>query len=185
MSHIIGSGNRGVVGQQAAAQRAAQLARQQSAHIAQQNMLRQQMMNRQYLTLLAQEVIQASPTQEDVDKLTEIVQEAEQQGLAPEQVEAKVRENGRIAWILPLLPQNRAERIAYLALLVEIVGRILEIIALVVGQQPAPPQPSTITPEQMQEVVDQLERVVDQMEQEQRSEPTPPEASPIPRQQLP
>ena len=181
MSYSIGPGGRGVVGQQqAAAHHAAQRAHQQSAFTAQQNLLRHQMMNRQLLLQVVQEVAEAAPTQEDAQNLAEIVREAEQQRLEPEQVESRLREATPFAWLLPLLPQNRSERIAYLQMLVEV---IFAAIALVVGLRPSTPEPQpppAITPEQVQEIVDQLERVVDEMEEQPQPAPTPPPASPTP-----
>jgi hypothetical protein len=127
------------------------------------------------VTRLVQGFAEATLTPEDLQKLAEIFQEAEEEGLQPEQVESRIRDSTPFAWLLALLPQNRSERIAYLAILVEIIGII---VAVIVGRQPGP-QPSqpprpTITPQQVEEIV---ERVVERIEQ---NPPTPPSSSPAP-----
>lgn len=130
---------------------------QQSHQIAQQNMLRQQMMNRQLLLRLGQQVAATPATVEDLRELVEITRIAEPQGLDFAQVVARIRESTPFAGLIQLLPKGRAELYALLAVLVAVLDLILNQRAAKV---------EVVTP-------DQVEQIIERVVEHQQPEPPP------------
>jgi hypothetical protein len=122
------------------------------------------------VTRIIQRVVDTSATPEDYQKLLRIVKNAQQQNAEPEQVESRIRESTPFGGLVQLLPKDRAELYAFLAVLVAIVQLVVSLRA---------PETKTITPEQVEQII---ERVVDEIEkQPAASEPSPPPPSPAPR----
>jgi hypothetical protein len=140
----------------------ARLVRQQSSQIARQNMMRLQMMNRSHVARLLHEVVNTRATIEDFEQLAAIVHDAQLQELGPEQVGSSIRESTPFVALAQFLLRNRVELAAYLTLLVEVIHLVVALRA------PEPTQ--TITPEQVEQII---ERVVEHVDQESRPEPTP------------
>jgi hypothetical protein len=93
-------------------------------------------------------IINIDVTYEEYRNLVVIIQEARQHGLKSEQIESKVRETP-FANLAGLLPRDRAELYAFLALL-------LAVIQLVVNLRTS--NAPTITPEQVREIIQQVEQ---------------------------
>jgi hypothetical protein len=132
---------------------------QQSGQIARQNMLRQQMMNRQLLLQAAQQVAAMPATVEDIQELVDISRTAEPQGLDFAQVVARIRESTPFAGLIQLLPKDRAELYALLAVLVAVLDLILSQRAAKV---------EVVSPDQVEQII---ERVIEHQHTEQ---PEPP-----------
>jgi hypothetical protein len=114
----------------------------QSGQAARQNMMRQQMMQRQQLLLqVAQQV--APATVEDLQELAEISRTAEPQGLDFTQVVARIQESTPFAVLVDLLPRDRAELYALLAVLVAVLDLIL-------NQRPT--KVEVVTPDQVEQI---------------------------------
>jgi hypothetical protein len=124
---------------------------QQSGQVARQNMMQQQMMNRQLLLQMAQQV--APATVEDLQELVEISRTAEPQGLDFAQVVTRIRESTPFAGIVQLLPKDRAELYALLAVLVAVLDLIL-------SQRPT--KVEVVTPDQVEQII---ERVIENQQQ--------------------
>lgn len=150
------------VGNRVAVRHAARMVRQ-SGDIARQNMMRQQMMNRQRLSQLVQQVVDTPATWEDLQRLAEISQDAQQQDLEPDQVEAKIRESTPFDGLPRLLPKDRTELYAFLALLVA-------IIQVVVALNQSAPETKVVSPEQVEEII---ERVIDHIDHDSVPDPPP------------
>lgn len=128
---------------------------QQSHQVAQQNMLRQQMMNRQLLSRVVQQVVEVAPTAEDLQRLIDIcAQEVEDPGLEFARVETKIREATPFASLIQLLPRDRTELVAYLGLLLVIIQTVIMLT-----QKPV----VVVTPDQVEEII---ERVIEHVEQQ-------------------
>lgn len=138
---------------------------QQSHQVAQQNTLRQQMMNRQLLVQLVQQVVDTPATLQDYQELAEIVQQAQDQHLEPVQVASRI-ESGPFNWLLQLLPGNKDQAYQFISMLVTIVAAVIGILL----SQRTPEPTHTITPEQVEEII---ERVTERFEQESPPEPPP------------
>jgi hypothetical protein len=80
---------------------------QQSHQIAQQNMLRQHMMNRHLLLQAAQQVAATPATVEDIQELVDISRTAEPQGLDFAQVVTRIRESTPFTSLIQLLLKDR------------------------------------------------------------------------------
>ena len=138
----------------------------QSGQTARQNMMRQQMMRQQHLLLqVAQQVAATPATVEDIRELAEISRTAEQQGLDFAQVVARIQESTPFAVLVDLLPRDRAELYALLAVLV--AG-----LQLILSQQPT--KVEVVSPDQVERII---ERVIEHQEQSEQPEP-PPTAKP-------
>jgi hypothetical protein len=129
-------------------------------HIIRQNMMRRQMMNRALLSQVAQQVAPAAV--EDLQELVEISRAAEPQGLDFAQVVARIRESTPFAALIELLPRDRAELYAFLALL-------LMVIEMALSQRPQP-EVKVVTP-------DQVEHIIEQVIEHQQSEQSEPPAT--------
>jgi isopropylmalate/homocitrate/citramalate synthase len=114
-------------------------------------MMQQQMMNRQLLLQMAQQV--APATVEDLQELVEISRTAEPQGLDFAQVVTRIRESTPFAGIVQLLPKDRAELYALLAVLVAVLDLIL-------SQRPN--KVEVVTPDQVEQII---ERVIENQQQ--------------------
>ena len=134
---------------------------QQSGHVARQNMMRQQMMQRQLLLQVAQQVAATPSTVEDIRELAEISRTAEQQGLDFAQVVARIQESTPFAVLVDLLPRDRAELYALLAVLVA-------VLQLILNQQPT--KVEVVSPDQVERII---ERVIEHQQQSQQPEPPP------------
>jgi hypothetical protein len=134
---------------------------QQSGFIARQNMMRQQMMQRQLLLQVAQQVAATLATVEDIRELAEISRTAEQQGLDFAQVVARIQESTPFAVLVDLLPRDRAELYALLAVLVA-------VLQLILNQQPT--KVEVVSPDQVERII---ERVIEHQEQTKQPEPPP------------
>jgi hypothetical protein len=148
-----------IVGNSVAVHHATQMHHQQSHQIAQQNMLRQQMMNRQLLLQLCQEVVTTPATVEDIQALVEITRTAEPQGLDFAQVVARIRENTPFTGLVQLLPKDRAELYALLAVLVAVLQLLLSQGA---------PKVEVVTSDQVERIIEQ---VIDHQQSEQPESP--------------
>jgi hypothetical protein len=137
---------------------------QQSHQIAQQNMLRQKMMNRQLLLQAAQRVAATPATVEDVQALVDISRTAEPQGLA--QVVTRIRESTPFTGLIQLLPKDRAELYALLAVLVAVLDLILSQRAAKV---------EVVSPDQVERII---ERVIEHTEQSEPPSTTEPDCKP-------
>ena len=126
-------------------------------HIIRQNMMRRQMMNRALLSRVAHQV--APATVEDLQELAEISRTAESQGLDFAQVGARIQDSAPFAALIELLPRDRAELYALLAVLVA-------VLELVLSQRPQP-EVKVVSPEQVEQII---ERVIEHQEQ---TEPPP------------
>lgn len=142
-----------------AAHHAARIHRQHY-QVIQQNMRRQRM-NRALISRVAQEVVATPATIEDYQQLAEIVQEAQEQSLELDQIEARIREVTPFAGVLQFLSysQNRTEVWTVLGILVVILLHMLS--------QQQPTKVEVVTPS-VDEIV---ERVVEQMERNRPPEP--------------
>jgi hypothetical protein len=139
---------------------------QQSHQIAQQNMLRQQMMNRQLLLQAAQQVAATPATFEDIQALVEISRTAEPQGLDFAQVVTRIRESTPFTGLIQLLPKDRAELYALLAVLVAVLDLILSQRAAKV---------EVVSPDQVEQII---ERVIEHTEQSEPPSTTEPDCKP-------
>jgi hypothetical protein len=126
-----------IIGNQVAVHHATRV-HHQSHQIAQQNMLRQQMMNRQLLLQLCQEVVATPATVEDIQALVEITRTAEPQGLDFAQVVARIRESTPFTGLVQLLPKDRAELYALLAVFVAVLQLLMSQGAPRSGCHPGP-----------------------------------------------
>ena len=138
---------------------------QQSHQIAQQNMLRQQM-NRHLLLQAAQQVAATPATVEDIQELVDISRTAELQGLDFAQVVARIRESTPFTSLVQLLPKDRAELYALLAVLVAVLDLILSQRAAKV---------EVVSPDQVEQII---ERVIEHTEQSELPPPTEPDCKP-------
>jgi hypothetical protein len=150
-----------IIGNQVAVHYATRI-HHQSHQIAQQNMLHQQMMNRQLLLQLCQEVVATPATVEDIQALVEITRTAEPQVLDFAQVVARIRESTPFTGLAQLLPKDRAELYALLAVLVAVLQLLLSQGA---------PRVEVVTSDQVERII---ERVIDHQQSEQ---PEPPPAT--------
>lgn len=139
---------------------------QQSHQVAQQNMMRMQMMNRQLLLRAAQQVAATPATVEDIQELAEISRTAEPQGLDFAQVVARIRESTPFAGLIQLLPKDRAELYALLAVLVAVLELILNQRA---------PKVEVVSPDQVEQII---ERVIEHTEQPEPPSTTEPDCKP-------
>jgi hypothetical protein len=126
-------------------------------HIIRQNMMRRQMMNRALLSRVAQQVAPAAV--EDLQELVEISRAAEPQGLDFAQVVARIQESTPFAALIELLPRDRAELYAFLALL-------LMVIEMALSQRPQP-EVKVVTPDQVEYIIEQV------IEHQQSQQPEP------------
>ncbi len=138
----------------------------QSGQIARQNMMRMQMMNRQLLLRAAQQVAATPATVEDIQELVEISRTAEPQGLDFAQVVARIRESTPFAGLIQLLPKDRAELYALLAVLVAVLDLILSQRAAKV---------EVVSPDQVEQII---ERVIEHTEQTEPPPTTEPDCKP-------
>jgi hypothetical protein len=139
---------------------------QQSHQVAQQNMMRMQMMNRQLLLQMAQQVAATPATVEDIQELVEISRSAEPQGLDFAQVVARIRQSTPFAGLIQLLPKDRAELYALLAVLVAVLDLILSQRA---------PKVEVVSPNQVEQII---ERVIEHAEQPEPPSTTEPDCTP-------
>jgi hypothetical protein len=129
----------------------------QHHQVIQQNMMRQRM-NRQILLLAAQQVAAVPATVKDLRELAEISRSAEPQGLDFSQVVARIQESTPFAVLVDLLPRDRAELYALLAVLVA-------VLELILNQRPS--KVEVVTPEQVEHII---EKVIEHQDQQ----PDPP-----------
>jgi hypothetical protein len=138
---------------------------QQSHQIARQNMLRQ-MMNRQLLLQAAQQVAATPATVEEIQELVDISRTAEPQGLDFAQVVTRIRESTPFTGLIQLLPKDRAELYALLAVLVAVLDLILSQRAAKV---------EVVSPDQVEQII---ERVIEHTEQSEPPPTTEPDCKP-------
>jgi hypothetical protein len=139
-------------------QRATRMHHTNHHHIIRQNMMRRQMMNRALLSRVAQQVAPAAV--EDLQELVEISRTAEPQGLDFAQVVARIQESTPFAALIELLPRDRAELYAFLALL-------LMVIEMALSQRPQP-EVKVVTPDQVEHIIEQ---VIEHQQSEQPESP--------------
>ena len=149
MSRIIGGG--GGIGRNHVAIHHAQLVHQMQHQAIQQN-LRIQQINRQRLLLLANDV--ASTPAEDIQRLAEAVEEARQ---APDPAAAltAIGSTSPFTWLSRYLPDldNKMEVFTFIATL----AAVLTLIHQLVNGPPQPAQPPpTISPEQVEEIIERV-----------------------------
>jgi hypothetical protein len=131
-------------------------------HVHQQQVIQQNMrMQRQLLLQVAQQVAATPATVEDIRELAEISRTAEQQGLDFAQVMAQIQESTPFAVLVDLLPRDRAELYALLAVLVA-------VLQLILSQQPT--KVEVVSPDQVERII---ERVIEHQEQSEQPEPPP------------
>jgi hypothetical protein len=138
---------------------------QQSGHTARQNMMRQQMMQRQLLLQVAQQVAATPATLEEYQELADVVQEVRDQRLEPLQVAARI-EDGPFNWLIQLLPDNKDQAYQFISMLVTIVAAVIAILT----SQRTPEPKQAITPEQVEHII---EKVIEHQDQQ----PEPPTAT--------
>jgi hypothetical protein len=134
MSQIIGPGNHAIIANQAAIH-AVLRAHQEGTYTTQQNLLRQ-MMNRQLLTQLVQGVVEAAPAREDVEKLSTIIQEAQESSLELERIEQRIRKETPFVFLLRLLPENKDRAYQFIGIVASVISAIVAILALVQNDDP-------------------------------------------------
>ena len=139
---------------------------QQSHQIAQQNMLRQQMMNRQLLLQAAQQVAATPATVEDIQELVDISRTAEPEGLDFAQVVTRFGRARRLPASFSSCRKDRAELYALLAVLVAVLGLILSQRAAKV---------EVVSPDQVEQII---ERVIEHTEQSEPPSTTEPDCNP-------
>jgi hypothetical protein len=144
---------------------ATRMVQQQSHQVAQQNMLRQQMMNRQLLLQVVQQVVETPASLQELQGLAETFQQVQEQGLEPAQVALEI-ERSPFNWLLQLLPENKDQAYQFISMVVTIVTAVITI--LLTQRTPEPTQ--TITPEQVEQII---ERVIERVEQEPPPGPPP------------
>jgi hypothetical protein len=146
LSRIVNNSNRAAVHQ-------AVQVHHQHHQVIQQNMMRQRM-NRQILLQAAQQVAAVPATVEDLRELAEISRSAEPQGLDFSQVVARIQESTPFAVLIDLLPRDRAELYALLAVLVA-------VLELILNQRPT--KVEVVTPDQVEQII---ERVIEHQDQQ-------------------
>jgi hypothetical protein len=104
----------------------------------------------QHVVEAVQTITATSITVEEINLLMQVSVDAEQQNLEPAQVEEAIRERTPFEVLLQILPKDRTELYAFLAL-------VVAVLQLVVAMRPPGP-PQTMTPEQVEQVI---ERVLD------------------------
>ena len=131
-------------------------------HVHQQQVIQQNMrMQRQLLLQVAHQVAATPATVEDIRELAEISRTAEQQGLDFVQVMARIQESTPFAVLVDLLPKDRAELYALLAVLVA-------VLQLILNQQPT--KVEVVSPDQVERII---ERVIEHQGQSEQPEPPP------------
>ena len=109
----------------------------------------------------------APPTADDLDMIVEVANRAIADEYAAAEAAAVIAERTPFgARLAGILPDSKGELIAFLSLLVA-------VLTLVLGEVRAANQPATITPEQVEEII---QRVVEHVEDD-GAEPTPAPAS--------
>lgn len=119
--------------------------------------LRRQQLNRQLLLRAAQQVTATPATVEDLQELVEISRTAEPQGLDFAQVVARIRQSTPFTGLIQLLPKDRAELYALLAVLIAVLDLILSQRAAKV---------EVVSP-------DQVEQIIERVIEHQQPEPPP------------
>lgn len=135
----------------------------QHHQVIQQNMRmqRQQMMNRALLAQVAQTV--APATVEDLQELVEISLTAESESLDFAQVVERIQERTPFATLIELLPRERAELYALLAVLVA-------VLELILNQRPT--KVEVVSPDQVEHII---ERVIERQQQTEPPSTTEPD----------
>jgi hypothetical protein len=128
--------------------------------------LRRQQLNRQLLLRTAQQVAATPATVEDIQELAEISRTAEPQGLDFAQVVARIRASTPFTGLIELLPKDRAELYALLAVLVAVLELILNQRATKV---------EVVSPDQVEQII---ERVMEHTEQPEPPSTTEPDCKP-------
>jgi hypothetical protein len=124
------------------------------------------MMNRQLLLQAAQQVATTPATVEDIQALVDISRTAEPQGLDFAQVVTRIRESTPFTGLIQLLPKDRAELYALLAVLVAVLDLILSQRATKV---------EVVSPDQVEQII---ERVIEHTEQSEPPSTTEPDCKP-------
>jgi hypothetical protein len=153
--------NSRVINNSVAVRQAVQM-RQRSGQVVRQNMM---MMQRHQLSRLVQAVVATPATLEDYQELAEIVQEAQQQDLVLDQLGSRIQEGTPFAGLVRLLPENKDQAYNFVNVL---LAAIAIIIAIVFGQRGAasdPPPAPTLTPTQVEEIIERVEEHIDQNRQ--------------------
>jgi hypothetical protein len=127
----------------------------------QQQVVQNVRIQRQLLLQVAQQVAATPATVEDIQELAEISRTAEQQGLDFAQVVARIQDSTPFAVLVDLLPRDRAELYALLAVLVA-------VLQLILNQQPT--KVEVVSPDQVERII---ERVIEHQEQSEQPEPPP------------
>jgi hypothetical protein len=144
-----------IIQNRVAVHQAGQMIRQ-SGDVARRAAMMQTMMRRQRVSQLVQVVATTPATVEDLNQLAGIAEDAQQQGLDAEQVEAKIRESTPFAGLAQLLKDREVRKELYDILVVLLTA--LTLMATIRASQPAP----TLSPEQVEQIVEQVvERVGD------------------------
>lgn len=127
----------------------------------QQQVVQNVRIQRQLLLQVAQQVAATPATVEDIQELAEISRTAEQQGLDFAQVVARIQDSTPFAVLVDLLPRDRTELYALLAVLVA-------VLQLILNQQPT--KVEVVSPDQVERII---ERVIEHQEQSEQPEPPP------------
>jgi hypothetical protein len=109
-----------------------------------------------------QQTLAAGMTQPDLQRLTEISQDAQERDVELDQVEARIRDLTPFTGLIRFLPSNKNEAYAFLML-------VVATLALIVAMRPPDPV-RAVTPEQVQEIIEQ---VIDHVDEESAPEPPP------------
>jgi hypothetical protein len=118
----------------------------------QQQVVQNVRIQRQLLLQVAQQVAATPATVEDIQELAEISRTAEQQGLDFAQVVARIQDSTPFAVLVDLLPRDRTELYALLAVLVA-------VLQLILNQQPT--KVEVVSPDQVERII---ERVIEHQE---------------------
>jgi predicted DNA-binding transcriptional regulator len=140
-----------------AAHYTAHFMRQQS-HLAAAHLAAQQNMRRRWVFQLAQAVVDTPATIEDYQKLAEIVQDAREQNLEPEQIEAKILKSTPFTGLTQYLKENH----------LTILSIVLTIILYILSQQQ--PTKVEIVKPSIEDIIKQLEKHIDE---NRPAQPTP------------
>jgi hypothetical protein len=129
------------VSQMFAAHQASQWNRQQTIDTIQAAMQRQRLMLPPHpvMAQLVQEAMQAPPTEDEIRVLAEVIEEAQEQNLAPEQIKTRLRDLAPRIWqLLKVIAKNDVRIATDLMLLFVIFDHLVGFFPAQPPTQPAP-----------------------------------------------
>ncbi|WP_281906243.1 hypothetical protein [Phytohabitans aurantiacus] len=126
---------------------------------------------RERAALVLQTVVDTRPDVDHLRSLAEVVEEIKAQELEPAEAVAVIRARTAFARLAGILPETKAEFYG----LLEVLIAALALIVAIVGSPRQDEQAPTITPEQVEEII---QRVVENVEDD--AEPAPPTSSGTP-----